>query len=101
MRPLATLVSLCAAAALLCDCSAMHNAQQAATDSFHKSFRTSFKDSFVKSCTAQGATTKLCDCVEASMERDYTDDQLMKMSSSGDDANKAVSAAAHVCQSQR
>jgi hypothetical protein len=88
MRPLATLTALCFAAALLADCSA-----------FHSSFRSSFKTSFMKSCTAQaGATEKLCGCVESTLERKNTDDQLIKMAGDGD--NKQVTDAARACAAQ-
>ncbi len=89
MRPLAALACLCAAA-LLAGCSAVHSAQQSAADSFHSSFRSSFKSSFIKACTGQGATEKLCTCVEAKVEAANTDDQLMKLNTNSADSEKML-----------
>jgi hypothetical protein len=97
MRSLAALLSLCAATVLLCDCSALQAAKQSASDSFHTSFRSSFKTSFIKSCESGGTSEKLCGCVENSFERNYTDDQLMKMAANDPDTNNALAAAARVC----
>jgi hypothetical protein len=80
---------------VLAGCSAL---QQSAASGFHNGFRSSFKSSFIKSCTAQaGATETLCGCVEATLERTHTDDQLMKMSPDDPDANKELLDDAHAC----
>jgi hypothetical protein len=90
MRSLAALSSLFAAAALLTGCNAVHSAQQSAADSFHSSFRTSFKSSFIKACTGQGATEKLCTCVEGKVEAGNTDDQLMKLNTNSAESEKML-----------
>jgi hypothetical protein len=97
MRSLAALTSLCASAALLSGCGAIHAAQQSATDSFHSSFRTSFKSSFIKSCTRQGTSEKLCTCVEAKVESANTDDQLMKLTADSDATSKMLADDARAC----
>jgi uncharacterized membrane protein len=97
LRLLTRLASIGAAIALLSACSAIHAATQGATDSFHSSFRASFKSSFVKACTGQGASEKLCGCVEATLERDNTDDQLMKMTADSKETNKQLAAATKAC----
>jgi hypothetical protein len=97
MRSLASLTSLCAAAALLTGCSAVHAAQ----DSFHSSFRSSFKTSFVKSCTGTGASEKLCTCVEGKVEAANTDDQLMKMSADSPETSKMLADAAKACAASK
>jgi hypothetical protein len=101
MRPLARLTSLLPAIALLCACSAIHNATQAAQDSFHSGFRKSFKSGFMKSCSADGASDKLCGCVEATLERKYTDDQLMKMAGDSDESRWQLQAATRACTAKR
>jgi hypothetical protein len=68
MRHLAAILSLAAAAAMLAGCT-----------SYNTSFRTSFKSSFMKSCTARGATKAYCGCVEATLERKYSDQQLVAL----------------------
>jgi hypothetical protein len=98
MRSLALLAALAAPAALLCDCSAVRSAQQSFQDSYHKGFRTSFKAGFIKSCTGQGGSEKLCGCVESAIESKYTDDQLTKLTSNEDEAAKAVRDAAQACR---
>lgn len=85
MRHLAILASLCAAAAIAAGCGGT-------------GFRTSFRSSFMKSCTEQPrATTALCSCVEATLEREHTDDQLMKMTLGGAATNEELDEDARAC----
>jgi len=101
MRPLATITALLTSAAILGGCGAVHSAQQNAANSFHQSFRTSFKTSFMKSCTAQGAPEKYCGCVEATVERKYTDEQIIKMTTGGDATDTRLRDAADSCRGTR
>jgi hypothetical protein len=81
-------------------CSAIHNVQQSATSGFHSGFRSSFKSSFIKSCTAQvGTTETLCGCIESTLERENTDDQLIKMTADAPETSKKLAAAARACRS--
>jgi hypothetical protein len=98
MRPLSALASLCASLALLSGCSAIHAAQQSAATSFHSSFRTSFKSSFIKACSGQGASEKLCTCVEGKVEAANTDDQLMKMSADSPRTSKMLADDTEACK---
>ena len=80
-------------------CSAIHNAQQSAATGFHSGFRSSFKSSFMKSCTVQvGTTEALCGCIESTLERENTDDQLIKMASDAAETTKELAAAARTCR---
>lgn len=66
---------------------------------FHQSFRTSFKDSFMKSCTANaGATQTTCGCVVDKLEAKYSDTDLMKLSADEDAARSALGSAAEACK---
>jgi len=94
---LAASAVLFAAASLFGGCGAAKSLQQTAADSFHTSFRSSFKTSFMKSCTSAGAPEQRCDCVEATLERDYTDDQLVKMSANSSEAEQKLADAARAC----
>jgi hypothetical protein len=85
---------------ILAGCSAVHNVQQSAATGFHSGFRSSFKSSFIKSCTAQvGTTDALCGCIESTLERQNTDDQLIKMSADDPETGKKLAAAARACRS--
>jgi hypothetical protein len=91
-------VSLGIIGVILAGCSAIHNVEQNATSGFHSGFRSSFKSSFIKSCSAQaGATESLCGCVAATLERENTDDQLMKMSPDDPETGKELADAARAC----
>ena len=93
-------VSLGMIGVVFAGCSAIHNVQQSATSGFHSGFRSSFKSSFIKSCTAQvGATETLCGCIESTLERENTDDQLMKMTADAPETSKKLAAAARACRS--
>jgi hypothetical protein len=84
---------------LFAGCSSIHNVQQSATNGFHSGFRSSFKSSFIKSCTAQvGATDTLCGCIESTLERENTDDQLMKMTADAPETSKKFAEAAGACR---
>ena len=66
---------------------------------FHQSFRTSFKDSFMKSCTAEGTTSQAtCGCVVDKLEAKYSDTDLMKLSADEASARTALSAASEACK---
>ncbi|MFZ0682566.1 MAG: hypothetical protein WAM84_06790 [Candidatus Cybelea sp.] len=81
-------------------CSAIHNAQQSAATGFHSGFRSSFKSSFMKSCTAQvGTTETLCGCIESTLERENTDDELIKMTADAPETSKKLGEAARACRS--
>jgi hypothetical protein len=93
-------VSLGIVGVVFAGCSAIHNAQQSATSSFHSGFRSSFKSNFMKSCTAQvGTTETLCGCIESTLERGYTDDQLIKMAADDPETGKKLAEAARACRS--
>jgi hypothetical protein len=104
VRGLRTLGSLCAAAAILPGCSAIHGFtegfQKSFASGFHKSFRSSFKSGFVASCTRGGASEKRCDCVGDALERKFTDDQLIKLAGLPDEERAAIAAAARTCSAQ-
>jgi hypothetical protein len=90
-----TAVSLGLTGVILAGCSAL---QQSAADGFHTGFRSTFKSSFIKSCTAQaGATEMLCGCVAATLERTHTDGQLMKMSPDDPETNGELVDDARAC----
>lgn len=98
MRPLIAALTLLFAAASLPACGAVRDAQQGFASSFHKSFRTSLRAGFIKSCAAQsGANETTCACVIDTLERNSTDDQLMKLQQSDADATKAIGDAARAC----
>lgn len=98
MRPLIAALTFLLAATSLPACGAVRDAQQGFATGFHKSFRTSLRASFIKSCTAQsGANETTCACVIDTLERNSTDDQLMKLQQSDADATKAVADAARAC----
>jgi len=97
MRSLSILI----AAALLSGCSAIHNAQQAAADGYHQSFRTQFKASFMKSCTAQGAGDDVCGCVERRLENDRTDQELVALSGNDDKSAATLKAAVTACTGKK
>ncbi|MGB8150155.1 MAG: hypothetical protein WCE97_03065 [Candidatus Cybelea sp.] len=81
-------------------CGAIHNAQQSAATGFHSGFRSSFKSSFMKSCTAQvGTTETLCGCIESTLERENTDDELIKMTADAPETSKKLGEAARACRS--
>jgi hypothetical protein len=100
MRSLATLTALLISTTALGGCGMIHAAQQSAADSFHKSFRTSFKTGFMKSCVNGGATDKLCSCIEATLEKNNTDEQLMKLSSDEDATRHQLDAAGEACKAR-
>ena len=92
-------VSLGMIGVIFAGCSAIHNVQQSAASGFHSGFRSSFKSSFIKSCTAQvGTTEALCGCVESTLERANTDDQLIKMSADDPETSKKLGEAARACR---
>lgn len=98
MRSLVAVFVLLIAVTSLPACGAVHQAQQSFATGFHKSFRTSLRASFIKSCTAQsGANEATCACVIDTLERNSTDDQLMKLQDSDAEATKAISEAARDC----
>jgi hypothetical protein len=101
MRSLRTLTALAASAALLAGCGIFHAAQQTATAAFHTSFRASFKTSFMRACTSQGASDKTCGCIEGKIESSKTDDQLMKMRAGSEQANTMVNDATQACLAQK
>lgn len=96
-------LGLIAMIAALCGCSAVHEAassfQKSYAAGFHKSFRASFKVSFMASCTRGGAGEKLCNCIETTLERKNTDDQLMEMSKHPEETRMALADAARACAS--
>jgi hypothetical protein len=92
-------VSLGTIGVILAGCGAIHSVQQSATSEFHSGFRSSFKSSFMKSCTAQiGTTDTLCGCIESTLEREHTDDQLMKMTADDPETSKKLAEAARACR---
>jgi uncharacterized protein YceK len=94
-------IVLLIAAALLTGCSAIHNAQQAAASSYHQSFRTQFKESFMKSCTAQVATEDVCGCVDRNLEKSHTDQELIALSGNDDKTTADLKAAAVGCTGKK
>jgi hypothetical protein len=80
MRHLAAVAGFAACAALLSGCSA----------AYHSALRTSFKTSFINSCTGSGGTEKLCTCVEGKIEAANTDDQLTKMKADNPETHKML-----------
>jgi hypothetical protein len=93
-------VSLGIIGVVLAGCGAVHNAQQSATTGFHSGFRSSFKSSFMKSCAAQvGTTDTLCGCIESTLERENTDDQLIKIAADAPETTKKLGEAARACRS--
>lgn len=98
MRPLVAALTFSLALTSLPACGAVRDAQQGFNTGFHKGFRTSLRTSFIKSCTQQsGANEATCACVIDTLERNDTDEQLMKLQSSDADATKAISDAARAC----
>jgi hypothetical protein len=65
---------------------------------FHQSFQTSFRQSFMKSCTTQPGTSQpTCGCVVDQLERKNSDQDLMKLAADDDAARKALADAAQTC----
>jgi len=94
----ASLAAVLAASVALSGCAFIHAAQQG----YHQSFRTSFKKSFVSSCTARpGTNADYCGCAADDIESRYTDDQLMSMAATeSDQMRDALSHAQKQCASK-
>ncbi|HKE36186.1 MAG TPA: hypothetical protein VKB39_02050 [Candidatus Baltobacteraceae bacterium] len=98
MRSLIAVFGFLIAVTSLPACGAVRQTEQGFASGFHKGFRTSLRASFIKSCTAQsGGNEATCACVIDTLERNSTDEQLMKLQDSDAEATKAISAAARDC----
>ncbi|MBV8489274.1 MAG: hypothetical protein JO199_02000 [Candidatus Eremiobacteraeota bacterium] len=65
---------------------------------FHQSFQTSFKASFMKSCSARpGATLSGCGCIADDLVAKHSDAELMKLSADDDAARSALAQAEETC----
>jgi hypothetical protein len=99
MHRFAPALALFAALSVFSGCSAIESAQKAAATGFHASFRTSFKNGFVKSCKTQpGTSQSFCACAADELEAKFTDEQLMNLSGNGE---TAIRDAANACAGKR
>jgi len=79
-------------------CNAVRQVQQSAANSFHSSFRASFKSKFMESCTGGRSSVEgTCTCIEGTLERKYTDAQLMRMASNEAEGKRAIGEASRAC----
>ena len=83
-----------AAVITLSGCSAIRNAQ----NGFHQGFRQGFEKSYLQACEAHPGLKDYCVCTYDYISKKYSDDDLMKMTTTDTDTMKsAIDQAAHAC----